>query len=92
MDKNASACTVWGLGDECMKNPAFMMAECPRTCGACMPVCQDKSEHCQNWAKDGQCDSNPEHMLKECPQSCGECQKLEDFYKGYNGLAEKDEL
>jgi hypothetical protein len=91
-DKNTTACIIWALDDECNKNTEFMMANCASTCGVCQPVCEDKEADCQNWAVDGQCESNPDHMLTACPQSCGECQKLELFYKGYNGLADKEEL
>jgi len=89
-DKNTTACTIWGLNDECLKNPAMMLAECPVTCGVCTEVCQDKDPSCADWAIDGQCDSNEEAMLTLCPQSCGVCQQLEKFYHGGNGL--KDEL
>jgi len=81
---------MWGINDECLKNPVFMMAECPVTCGACLNVCQDKDRSCQSWALDGQCESNKAAMVNICPQSCGVCHDIEAYYKGVNGL--KDEL
>merc|ERR1719409_1795054 len=78
-DKNATACAIWALEDECIKNPGMMMAECAATCGVCTVACEDKSKDCPNWATEGQCDSNPEGMLTTCPQSCGLCHELELF-------------
>jgi len=91
-DKNVTACTVWALEDECLKNPAMMHAECPATCGVCTTVCQDKDKGCLAWATEGHCESNAEGMLTLCPQACGVCHDLELFYRGANGLGPKDEL
>uniref|UniRef100_A0A7S4EX92 ShKT domain-containing protein n=1 Tax=Chrysotila carterae TaxID=13221 RepID=A0A7S4EX92_CHRCT len=90
-DKNATACAIWALRDECLFNPQHMFQECPASCGVCSTVCEDKSTDCQNWAEDGQCEVNPDGMLTMCPQSCGVCQQLEQFY--HNGIGgDKDEL
>ena len=51
--QNATACAVWALDDECLKNPGMMHAECPDTCGVCSVVCQDKDESCQVCILDG---------------------------------------
>ena len=91
VDHNATACAIWALDDECVKNPGMMNAECPATCGVCSMVCHDKDDSCLAWAVDGQCDSNPEGMLTLCPAACGVCHDLEIFYRGAIG-GEKDEL
>merc|ERR1712046_189062 len=85
VDKNATACAVWALADECLKNPTMMHAECAATCGVCSIVCEDKHESCAAWAEEGHCETNPEGTPTTCPQSCGVCHDLEIFYHGANG-------
>jgi len=90
-DKNLTSCAIWALNDECMKNPAMMLADCPASCGVCSNVCENKNADCAQWAVDGQCEENKEAMLKLCPQSCGVCHDLEMFY--HTGIeGDKDEL
>merc|ERR1719482_1066115 len=91
VDKNATACAIWALEDECTKNPTMMMTDCAVTCGVCSTVCEDKAKDCANWASEGQCESNPDGMLTTCPQSCGLCHELEHFYRGAID-GHKDEL
>jgi len=91
-DTNATACAIWALEDECLKNPAHMFQACAAPCGACSNVCEDKDKSCLAWAEEGQCESNPTAMLSLCPQSCGVCHDLELFYRTAIGGESKDEL
>ena len=60
-------CYKWGSKGECLRNPAFMKAECPLACAHLV----DQNDQCAAWAERGQCDENPTFMLSHCPVSCG---------------------
>ena len=83
-DTNATACASWGA-DECQRTPAFMLRQCPETCGVCRSLCVDKSSHCHGWAADGECETNS-GVPVSCPQSCGVCSLIEQLSQ------RKDEL
>ena len=78
-DSQAS-CSQWANEGECLNNPNFMLAQCPRSCGTCVPlhdgeeeesenavassVCVDDEEKCSTWADMGECAMNP--LCKLC--------------------------
>ena len=78
-DSQAS-CSQWANEGECLNNPNFMLAQCPRSCGTCVPlhdgeeeesenavassVCVDDEEKCSTWADMGECAINP--LCKLC--------------------------
>jgi len=86
-----TACAIFAMRGECLRNPDHMFTSCPASCGVCTNVCEDKNVDCQLWATQGECDKNPVSMNKACPQSCGLCQQLELFYR-YGISGNKDEL
>ena len=87
-DSNKTMCKMWGK-DACMRNPQVVIPACPRTCGACSPVCQDWNVNCTSWMLTGACEDNPIAMGKQCPQSCGICNQYEGLLMAKE---EKDEL
>ena len=91
-DTNSTACAIWEVNDECLKNPDHMHRNCAGSCDVCNTVCENKNADCANWATEGQCEENPGSMLTTCPQSCGVCHDLEKFYRTAIGDEPKDEL
>ena len=56
-----------------MKNPSFMLRNCPVACEACVQACKNQRADCAAWAREGECESNAGFMYRTCPESCGVC-------------------
>ena len=54
-----------------MKNPSFMLRNCPVACEACVQACKNQRADCAAWAREGECESNAGFMYRTCPESCG---------------------
>lgn len=65
-------CRDWAKMNECVKNPAFMMANCRRSCTKCAK-CENEGEPCFVWAKAGECGKNWKFMEQKCWKSCSNC-------------------
>ena len=88
-DRDHNQCLIWGE-HECSNNPGAVMRSCPKLCGLCTLVCEDKHADCPAWAeaKDGKgCQEDSDYMHEACPFSCGTCAKLPVL-----ALADKAEL
>jgi len=66
-------CATWANMDECQKNPAYMLVNCPVACDQCGVSCEDNNVYCSAWAKSGECNKNPEYMFIYCAKACGKC-------------------
>ncbi|CAL4082316.1 unnamed protein product, partial [Meganyctiphanes norvegica] len=54
------------------------MVNCPRTCGACIPMspvsgCVDLDVSCPDRGSSGECNQNPVFMNVNCPATCNTC-------------------
>ena len=38
------SCSQWANEGECLNNPNFMLAQCPRSCGTCVPLHSDAGD------------------------------------------------
>ena len=74
-------CPQWAAAGDCLKNPGFMMKECPRSCDLCgegkssgpVAKCENRNQQqCLLWGEQ-ECPANPASMLSECPSLCGAC-------------------
>ena len=98
-----SQCKEWAARGDCGSNPAFMLQECEKTCGACgrLPYdtqqelmalhtesCIDQEHNCPQLAIETDfCSKNAKTMLTRCRKSCGCCIKSTDNF----GVLQKDD-
>ncbi|XP_068736612.1 uncharacterized protein [Montipora capricornis] len=71
-------CINWANKRECIKNPAYMMANCRRSCTSCAR-CENEHNLCTRWAKDGECGKNWKFMEQKCWRSCSNCAPCVDI-------------
>ncbi|XP_045607357.2 uncharacterized protein [Procambarus clarkii] len=69
-------CEYWAVGDECRRNPLWMMEHCRRSCLKCdySTSCDDAHTDCQFWADHDQCLENHVWMNVHCRRACGYCE------------------
>lgn len=70
-NRNAS-CIPWRETGECMKNPAFMHANCAFACS----MLRDREANCIEWARRGECTKNTKYMYANCPIACSSRDEL----------------
>ena len=72
MRNTNSSCYEWSGSGECLRNPAFMEANCQRACATLV----DASPDCAEWARSGECETNSKFMYGHCPVSCSNKKEL----------------
>lgn len=79
MDQN-KYCATWAdktrsdnKGDQCRKNPSWMLVHCPVSCNQCDNKCEDNNVFCKDWADMKECEKNPDYMNIYCSKSCKKC-------------------
>ena len=65
ISKENNNCQTWADTGECVKNPSYMLLNCPRSCAN-----KDKLSDCKQRADADQCATNSKLMLYNCPVSC----------------------